>query len=306
MRKYIYQSKNTEQLLCSIWKRSKTKNSKLNLLNPTLFRALEVVINRLNDNHGALLDVASEHTGANGRNSNRRQVMFFRLQQALSDAAVQIFVTLLLIVMVSFRIRWMPAVTMKINFRKYFTKIGKIRRQLSEWSGWIITWKGSNYRLPTYMSSYSTKVIAQHTAIPFQMQWLLPAALLRSRWNLRHLPHISSRSHAFMQYSVFPKMSRNWYERFLYGSTRALTCIMSYRCHYIFINILKSVKTLIYYESFQIFTAQSSCAHYCVVFIPHTHHTRLLVHCFILALDLWVHGSNSNVATDFYCSMLKQ
>jgi len=74
-------------------------------LNPTLFRALEVVINRLNDNHGALLDVASEHTGANGRNSNRRQVMFFRLQQALSDAAVQIFVTLLLIVMVSFRIR---------------------------------------------------------------------------------------------------------------------------------------------------------------------------------------------------------
>jgi len=67
---------------------------------------------------------------------------------------------------------------------------------------------------------------------------------------------------------------------------------MPYRCHYIFINILKSVQTLILYGLFQIFHCKLSHAHYRIVCIARTNQTRLLpfilnsVRSFTLAFNL--------------------
>ena len=70
---------------------------------------------------------------------------------------------------------------------------------------------------------------------------------------------------------------------------------MSYRCHYIFTKILKSVQKLIFMILF--FTAWFAHTHYRIVFIlrrPRIHQTRLLqqgmfnsVHCFTLSFNLW-------------------
>jgi len=63
---------------------------------------------------------------------------------------------------------------------------------------------------------------------------------------------------------------------------------MSYRCHYIFINILKSVQTLRFCRPFQSFHSKFSR------FIPRSNQIRLLpfivssVHSFTLAFDMWV------------------
>ena len=51
---------------------------------------------------------------------------------------------------------------------------------------------------------------------------------------------------------------------------------MSYRCHYTFMNIPKSVQALIFMSLFIFFTVHSFHAHYCIVSIPRTYQTRLL------------------------------
>ena len=72
------------------------------------------------------------------------------------------------------------------------------------------------------------------------------------------------------------------------------------KCHYIFIMSLHLHNHSLvraknnFYEHFQFFYSILSNAHYCTVFIPHIHQTRLRpfiwssVHSFTLTFDLWV------------------
>ena len=85
-----------------------------------------------------------------------------------------------------------------------------------------------------------------------------------------------------------------------------------FRCHCIFINTLKSVQTLIFYEPLQIFHSKFSQVHFRIVFIPCT--IQPVCFCSFLALCILLlyllicelHGSNSNVAAHFCSTVLKQ